>query len=112
MNAGSGGKSLRKAVEKVAGIQKEDAIDKKADVRLADEKVEDSKSTRTMREIYAKKVYGYLIGYSLAAYSLILAHGFRLWDFSLESPTLSIIVGSTAVSAIGLVGLVVKGLFK
>ena len=113
MNEVSGGrKSLRKAIEKVAEVKKEDEIDKKADESLASEKLEDSKSTRRLRETYAKKVYYYLIAYSLCAYALILAHGFKLWGFQIDSSVIGIVVGSTAVSAIGLVGIVVRGLFK
>src|SRR5262245_2486283 len=101
-----------KAIEAVAQVRAPDALDKKADKQLDDENLKDRTSTRTLRESYAKRVYRYLVCYSLAAFVIILLQGTRYSGFQLDSTVVGIIVGSTAVSAIGLVGIVVKGLFK
>ncbi len=114
MTAGNGGKkpSLKKAIEEVAAVKKEDELDKKADNSLADERIKDSSSTRTLRETYAKKVYWYLVCYSVGAYALLIAQAWKIAGFELETTVIAIVAGSTAVSAIGLVGIVVRGLFK
>lgn len=64
-----------------------------------------------MMEPYANKVFGFLVGYCLFVAVLILLSGFKLWHFSISDTVLGIIAGSTAASAIGLVGFVVNGLF-
>jgi hypothetical protein len=60
---------------------------------------------------YANKVFWFLAAYCLAVFGLILLHGWSYNGFKLETTTLGIVSGSTAVSAIGLVGIIVKGLF-
>ncbi len=87
MTTGSGAKkpSLKKALEEVGKVKKEDDLDKKADERLADEAVLDRSSTRALREDYASKVYWYLVCYSVAAYALIVAEGFKFFNFSLPN---------------------------
>lgn len=64
-----------------------------------------------LMEPYANKVFGYLVGYSIVVTIIMLLDGFSLFGFDLANYVLGIIAGSTAVSAIGLVGFVVSGLF-
>ena len=62
---------------------------------------------------YARKIMRYLRAYSIATACILLLAGFKKWTgFSLPPSVLTTLVGSTAVAAIGLVGLVIKGLFK
>jgi hypothetical protein len=69
--------------------------------------------TGKLRQQYANKVYCYLVCYSLAALILILLSAYKEFTrFNIPDHVLLLIVGSTAVSAIGLVGFVVNGLFK
>lgn len=103
---------LSKAVEKVSMVNAIDELDEKADKNLENQRLKDAESNRHLREGYANKVYGYLVAYSAAALTLVVADGFKIFGFDLDTTVVSIIVGSTAVSAIGLVGFVVKGLFK
>lgn len=106
-------RSLRKAVQAVQAKQHKDPNDKKEEKTLEDdEAVLNSRSTRGLREATANRVYWYLVGYSGWSGFLLLLHGSKYNGFSLDTPVLSLLVGSTAVSAIGLVGIVVKGLFK
>jgi hypothetical protein len=105
-------RSLKKAVQKVEDVKSEDELDKKADARLDGEAVLNSQSTRTLRETFAKRVYWYLVTYTVASFILVVAHGLKAFGFQLDTTVLALIVGSTAVSAIGLVGIVVRGLFK
>ena len=104
--------SLKRAIEEVAKVNKPDDLDKKGAQHLDDETVSDRKSTRELRESYSKRVYEYLVWYSIAAFLVIILQGTHYNGFQLDSTVISIIVGSTAVSAIGLVGIVVRGLFK
>tara|TARA_R110002074_G_scaffold384791_2_gene565653 strand:- start:188 stop:535 length:348 start_codon:yes stop_codon:yes gene_type:complete len=60
---------------------------------------------------YANKVFNFLVAYCTAIGVMLVFAGFRVWGFYLSDPILGIIAGSTAVSAIGLVGWVVKGIF-
>ena len=60
---------------------------------------------------YSNKVFVFLCSYGVAAFILLLLNGFHLHGFSLDTTVMSFVVGSTAVSAIGLVGLVIRGIF-
>jgi hypothetical protein len=104
--------SLRKAVDAVAQVREPDELDKKAARFLDEETQKDRSSTRRLREDYGRRVYQYLVGYSMAAFLLVMLHGMKYQGFQLDTTVISLIVGSTAVSAIGLVGIVVRGLFK
>jgi hypothetical protein len=64
-----------------------------------------------MMEPYAGKVFNFLIGYCLFVACVILLSGFRVFGFFMSDAVLGIVAGSTAASAIGLVGFVVSGLF-
>lgn len=105
-------RSLRKAVELVSEVKSKDAIDKKEETALATEKISDAQSNRALRERLAGRVYWYLVGYSAGAFMLLVLHGAKYNGFALDKTVLALVVGSTAVSAIGLVGIVVRGLFK
>lgn len=63
-------------------------------------------------EPYAHRIYWFLVGYCGTILGLLLLQGFRFWNFDLPESVLLVISGSTAVSAIGLVGFVVSGLFR
>jgi hypothetical protein len=60
---------------------------------------------------YANKVFAFLCVYSLSVFGILLLCGSGYRGFSLSDQVLSFLVSSTAVSAIGLVHTVVKGLF-
>jgi hypothetical protein len=104
-------KSLKNIRKKVEGASQEDSLDINANKAL-DESVKDSVSNRQLRETYAVKIFWYLVAYTGTAFLLVFFHGFRLQGFSLDTPVLGLIVGSTAVSAIGLVGIVARSLFR
>ena len=78
--------------------------------RLRGQQTYEDVRTRMM-EPYAGKVFRFLIGYCLFVAGVILLSGFKFLGFSISDTVLGIIAGSTAVSAIGLVGFVVSGLF-
>lgn len=74
-------------------------------------KNDDMRLAAKMRRKSAQAVYWYLVGYSVYSASVILLQGFSWHEFSLPMMALNILIGSTAVSAIGLVAIVLRGLF-
>lgn len=66
---------------------------------------------KRMMEPYAGKVFSFLIGYCAFVGMIILLSGFKIGGFAISDTVPGIIAGSTAASAIGLVGFVVSGLF-
>ena len=80
--------------------------------KLARSKIKNVKADRTMRKKYAGRILLYLEIYSGIVGTMVITHGFKLWDFALPEVVLASLVGSTAIAAIGLVGFVARGLFK
>lgn len=72
----------------------------------------DRRVNRKLRWKYAKWVFCYLVCYSVAVLILLIAAGFKICGFDLSTSVLEFLVGSTAVSAIGLVLAVTTGLFR
>lgn len=64
-----------------------------------------------MLEPYVKKVFQFVLWYCIAVAGILIISGFEISGFSLPETILAIISGSTAVSVIGLIGLVITGLF-
>ena len=60
---------------------------------------------------YAKKVFRFVVWYCAVVGAIIIGDGFGDGIFHLSDTVLGIIAGSTAVSVIGLIGVVVRGLF-
>lgn len=85
-------------------------------LKLQNEKLQndhdDQRANRKMREDYAKWVFGYLVGYSVCVGVLLSTSAINDLRFHISDDVLQILVGSTAVSAIGLVLAVTTGLFN
>jgi hypothetical protein len=64
-----------------------------------------------MMEPYANKVFIFCCAYCFVVASIIISCGTPNGNLKLSDTVLSVIAGSTAVSVIGLVGIVVAGLF-
>ena len=67
---------------------------------------------RQLRKDYANKIFSYLMYYSLFCAFVLISQATNATKFSLPDNVLVVLVGSTAISIIGLVGWIVKGLFK
>jgi hypothetical protein len=91
--------------------------------RIADEKfelreqVEKLKAANGTAQIlndlikpFAQKSYVFMCGYCGFVGTILLLHGFS-WGLSLPESVLDLLVGSTAVTVIGLVGMVLTGVF-
>jgi len=73
----------------------------------------DLRANRKLRWTYARWVFRYLVVYSAFVGFVLLIAGFRvITTFHLSDAVLEFLVGSTAISSIGLVATVVAGLFK
>lgn len=81
---------------------------------LKQARIDDVKSDRKLREAYATRILRFLYWYSIVVGIFVFLSGARLpyFDFVLPSEVLALLVGSTAVAAIGLVGFIARGLFK
>lgn len=90
----------RLRAEKLAR-EKSDRENEEADRRL----------TRTMRQEYANRAYWYFISYSIICLLLLLADGSSSCTLKLPNSVMLALVGTTAVSVLGLVGIVLTGLF-
>jgi polyferredoxin len=110
--------SIEAGAKLASGRSKPDAVDRlterkqRAEIGTIEQGNRDRRANRVLRFRYAKAVYRYLAWYSSFSLILLILSGFKPWGFSLPENVLSLIVGSTAVAAIGLVGFVVQGLFK
>jgi hypothetical protein len=72
----------------------------------------DRRVNRKLRWKYARWVFCYLVSYSVFVGGVLILSGFGILGFVLSEAVLSTLVGSTAISAIGLVLAVTTGLFK
>jgi hypothetical protein len=119
-------KRLREAINRsLTGVQqKAQPDDKDKREALAAEKKQnaetqsivesnlDRRVNRRLRWKYARWVFCYLVCYSIFVGGVLIISGFGICGFVLSETVLSTLVGSTAVSAIGLVLAVTTGLFK
>jgi len=76
---------------------------------------DDLKQMTGLRTKFADKVYWFLVCWSgamfiLVSLSALKRYGFQ--DFEIPNTVLTVLVGSTTISAIGLVGFITKGLFS
>ena len=79
------------------------------------QKLKQSANTRqildSLLEPYADKAYRFMCAYCAGVGAILLLSGFRILWFSLDAHVLGILAGSTAVTVIGLVGMVLTGIF-
>lgn len=62
-------------------------------------------------EPMAKRSFAFMCAYCGVVGAFVAAHGFGLWGFALPESVLQFLVGSTATTVIGLVGMVLTGIF-
>ena len=60
---------------------------------------------------YARRAYNFMVGYCVFAGITLMFEGVHYHGFDLPSSVLELLVGSTAVTVIGLVGMVLTGIF-
>jgi hypothetical protein len=62
-------------------------------------------------EPMAKRSFTFMCSYCGVVGAMVLAHGLKICGFSLPESVLQFLVGSTAATVIGLVGMVLTGVF-
>lgn len=60
---------------------------------------------------FAERAFWFMCSYCGFAAVVLVAHGFHILNFNLPDQVLGYLVGSTAVTVIGLVGMVLTGVF-
>jgi hypothetical protein len=60
----------------------------------------------------SRRAFIFLCCYGVGAFILLILSGFQIGGFALPETILGLLVGSTAVSAIGVFAAVIKGLFE
>jgi hypothetical protein len=65
----------------------------------------------SLLEPYARKAFWFMCTYSCVVCAMLIAAGLRLFGFQLDAGVLQVLAGSTAVTVIGLVGMVLTGIF-
>jgi hypothetical protein len=83
----------------------------KQDLEAAQKKIRTTEILDELLEPSATKAFCYMFVYSGAVVSLLLINGFGLFVNVLDAEVLKFLVGSTAVTVIGLVGMVLTGIF-
>jgi hypothetical protein len=98
--------------EYLVGILSEQLSETQAenDRLKAQRSIEDVKAG--MLETYGDRVYYFVMGYCIVVAIFLIMSGYKNYtQFQLNDTILAIIAGSTAVAVIGLIGMVVSGLF-
>lgn len=101
----------------------EEELDRKHKERKRAEKLARKKSyrkneeadrhlTRSMRQRYAQCAYRYFVFYSVICLLFLLADGSSSCTLKLPDSIMLALIGTTAVSVLGLVGIVLTGLFS
>jgi len=90
------------------------------EIKEQEQRIEDMKTNREMRQKYATHIEYFMYSITVVILALVIADGFEtfpldcggscLWD--LDTGVVIALVGSMAVAVIGLVGYIVRGLFK
>lgn len=83
----------------------------KQDLEEADKKVKTTEILDEMLKPSADKAFNYMFLYSFGVFVLILANATGSFENEIEPEVLKFLVGSTAVTVIGLVGMVLTGIF-
>lgn len=75
------------------------------------EEIKDKQQDREQRKAFADKIFNFVIWYLLAVFLLLFFTGSSMFKFTLSESILLALLGSTAISIIGVFNLVAKYLF-
>ena len=108
---------MAKAISEPDGLEQFERAElhsRQLDNELTRARIDDVESDRKLRESYASRILRFLYCYAAVVGMLVIASGLQVpWlPFELPGEVLALLVGSTAASAIGLVGFIARGLFK
>jgi hypothetical protein len=97
--------------EKFSEVANEN-FDLKADNKALRDQLDSKKAIEDLLGPTARRAFIFLCCYGFGALLLLLLNGFHVGGFTLSDTILGLIVGSTAVSAIGVFAAVIRGLFQ
>jgi hypothetical protein len=83
----------------------------KQDLEAAQKKIRTTEILDGLLEPSAKKAFNYMFAYSGGVGLILLMNGFGCFKYPLDAGVLKFLVSSTAVTVIGLVGMVLTGVF-
>ncbi len=83
-----------------------------ADSDLRKAEVAQLRSTISLRERLSDKVYHFNIAWSICVFILLLLRGFDCIPFQLNDKVLMAIIGTALVNVIGLIAIILHGLFR
>ena len=86
--------------------------DSAADSELRKAEAAQLRSTTELREKFSDKVYKFNIAWSSCVFVILLLSGFGLWSFQLSDNVLIAVIGTALVNVIGLIAIILKGLFQ
>jgi hypothetical protein len=89
----------------------EENFELKAKLERMQSRVRTAETLDSLIQPYAFKAYVFMVCYALAAGGILIADGLTFHGFDLPDSVLELLVGSTAVTVIGLVGMVLTGIF-
>jgi len=83
----------------------------KAKLDYLQSRVRTAETLDKLIEPYASKAYRFMVGYAVGDGGVLVADGSNFRGFKLPDGVLTLLVGSTAVTVVGLVGMVLTGIF-
>lgn len=83
----------------------------KQDLEIAQRKARTAEILDSLIEPYAKKAYLFMCGYSGVVALALFMNAFGFFINPISADVMQVLVGSTAVTVIGLVGMVLTGIF-
>ena len=88
-----------------------DNFDLKQEIEALKTRVRTSEILDALIAPYASRAFVFMCAYCAFVGVLLLLSGWQVWGFKQPEAVLSLMVGSTAVTVIGLVGMVLTGIF-
>ena len=98
-------------------VSAEDYADKLAEVSADKERLKEQVEAETHRILNdlikpcAERAFTFMWFYCGGVFTLLVLHGFGFLDFALPDSTLDFLVGTTGLTVLGLVGMVLTGVF-
>ena len=86
-------------------------IELKSEINALKQKLKTNDHLDGLIQPYAARAFWFMSLYCGFVALILILQGFHIWTFTLTDSVTQIIVGSTAVTVIGLVGMVLTGIF-
>lgn len=104
--------SLTRNLHEQIEVMQKSIQDTNGKIAELNQKLKTKEQLDNLIEPCAKKSFIYIYCYSGGVFFIILLNGFGCFSNLIQGETLNVLVGSTAATVIGLVALVITGVFK